>query len=35
MEDRKQWKIEVGNEIAILMAALSLPAFTLFVDSEG
>jgi hypothetical protein len=28
MEDRKQWKIEVANEIAILMAALTLPAFT-------
>jgi hypothetical protein len=28
MEDRKQWKLEVGNEMAILMAALTLAAFT-------
>ena len=35
MQDRKQWKMEVGNEIAILMAAFTLPAFTSQVDSEG
>jgi hypothetical protein len=28
MEDRKQFWIEVGNEIAIFMATLTLPAFT-------
>jgi hypothetical protein len=35
MEDRKQWMIEVINEIAIFMAALTLPAFTAHVDNEG
>ena len=35
MQDRKQWMMEVANELMILLAALTLPAFTDSVDNEG